>query len=324
MGRILDALLGGACLGCASVSVLAQSGRVLGVSGIVRGAITRPRELWRWSFILGMLVASRAAANLHPSVFIAPTPAFTALRAALGGFSVGIGAALGNGCTSGHGICGCARLNVRSFVFISISMAAGVAASLSTSAAQVLPQPYGSTAVPSSLLRLSTCGAAALLVVPPLLRWLSRFIGGDIRPQHAVAGQTALYAAAGAEFALGLAVAGMTSSANVVAFLSPGTSAFDPALIFVMISAIGVAAPAFQTIGGWNGLRRRKLIAQDAPTPRNTGGVNGRLVVGALLFGGGWGATGLCPGPALVNLARPSWQLFTAISAMLLGLAAAP
>jgi hypothetical protein len=47
------------------------------IINVYRGAITRPRELWRWSFILGMLVASRAAANLHPSVFIAPTPAFT-------------------------------------------------------------------------------------------------------------------------------------------------------------------------------------------------------------------------------------------------------
>jgi uncharacterized protein len=112
----------------------------------------------------------------------------------------------------------------------------------------------------------------------------------------------------------------MLDAGNVVAFLSPGSPAFDPRLAAVMAGAVGVAALPFQTIGSWSGLRKAGLVSQERPGAPG-GVIDRRLLLGAMLFGTGWGASGMCPGPAVANLVQPSPQISAAVASMLAGMA---
>jgi uncharacterized membrane protein YedE/YeeE len=125
-----------------------------------------------------------------------------------------------------------------------------------------------------------------------------------------------LYAVSGALFAVGLELGGMTSTAKVRAFLDV-LGAFDPQLLFVMGGALAVALPGEQWLQ-----RRRPRFTPPLDAPRATQ-VDVRLVLGAALFGVGWGLVGLCPGPAVVILGslRPEALAFGV--AMLAGMALA-
>jgi uncharacterized membrane protein YedE/YeeE len=121
----ISALLGGLLIGAASVWLLASNGRIAGVSNIVQGMFTAPAGGWRIAFVAGLILAGIAwqAAG-------APTPIRTSLPlgwVAAGGLLVGFGTRLGNGCTSGHGVCGLGRLSLRSLVAVVVFMAAGMA-----------------------------------------------------------------------------------------------------------------------------------------------------------------------------------------------------
>ncbi|MBS0297850.1 MAG: YeeE/YedE family protein [Proteobacteria bacterium] len=117
-------------------------------------------------------------------------------------------------------------------------------------------------------------------------------------------------------FGAGLAVGGMTDPAKVLAFLDLGR-AWDPSLAFVMIGALALAAPAFALTR-----RTHKPLLAVAFAPAAAGGVDRTLLVGAAVFGVGWGLSGYCPGPALASLSRPSWGLVAFLAAMVAGLLA--
>ncbi|WP_116644997.1 YeeE/YedE family protein [Salinivibrio sp. HTSP] len=115
-----DALFGGMLVGAACLALLALNGRIAGISGIVSGALSSNvhEAQWRGLFLLGMV----SAGILMPFIgFELPNdtnlaPTLTPMIAVLAGLLVGIGTRLGNGCTSGHGICGMGRLSKRSIV----------------------------------------------------------------------------------------------------------------------------------------------------------------------------------------------------------------
>lgn len=105
---------------------------------------------------------------------------------------------------------------------------------------------------------------------------------------------------AGLVFALGLGVAGMTKPAKVLGFLDL-FGAWDASLAFVMVGAIAVYAVAFRAVRG-----RAAPLFDDRfhlPTRKD---LDLRLVLGAALFGVGWGLAGYCPGPGLVAAATGS------------------
>ena len=112
------ALVGGILIGTSATVLLAFNGRIAGISGIVSGALgwTTDRS-WRWIFLMGMLLGGAIyeygfAGQPTPTLALAP---WTMI---IGGFLVGFGTRLGNGCTSGHGVCGLGRLSVRSLVAV--------------------------------------------------------------------------------------------------------------------------------------------------------------------------------------------------------------
>lgn len=120
--------------------------------------------------------------------------------------------------------------------------------------------------------------------------------------------------ACGALFGAGLTIAGMTDPAKVIGFLDV-FGRWDPTLLVVMASALAVALPVFQ----WVQRHPRPLLDVQFFLPDRTR-IDRDLVIGALLFGTGWGIAGLCPGPAIAGLATGSPMLIGFVVAMLAGM----
>jgi hypothetical protein len=114
-------------------------------------------------------------------------------------------------------------------------------------------------------------------------------------------------------FGLGLAVSQMVNPKKVQAFLDV-TGDWDPSLALVMGGALAVAAIAFRLA-----LRRPQPVFGGSFALPATGGLDGRLLAGAAIFGTGWGLAGYCPGPALAVLARPGLEAIVFVIAMLAG-----
>jgi len=129
--ELANAALGGLMIGAAASAVLLLLGRVLGVSGIVSGLLTPQAgdSRWRIAFVMGLVVGGALMLWREPALFenqlIRSLPAM-----ALGGLLVGFGTRLGSGCTSGHGVCGVARLGPRSILATLTFMATGALVTL--------------------------------------------------------------------------------------------------------------------------------------------------------------------------------------------------
>jgi uncharacterized membrane protein YedE/YeeE len=122
----LRALAGGALIGLSAAGLMAFNGRVAGISGIFGGLVLdrRPGDsAWRVLFLAGLLLGPLLVGALSLALPVTlPTGWITVV---LGGLLVGFGTRLGHGCTSGHGICGMARLSKRSFAATATFMGFG-------------------------------------------------------------------------------------------------------------------------------------------------------------------------------------------------------
>ncbi len=121
-------------------------------------------------------------------------------------------------------------------------------------------------------------------------------------------------AASGLLFGLGLSLSDMVNPERVLAFLDV-TGNWDPTLLLVMVGALAITTPAFQ-------LFQKKLfqplceIKFYLPTRKD---LDFTLIMGAIIFGIGWGLVGLCPGPALAGLSTLEPQLLMFVAAMIAG-----
>jgi len=116
-------------------------------------------------------------------------------------------------------------------------------------------------------------------------------------------------------FGLGLLISGMVQPAKVLAFLDI-FGAWDPSLAVVMLAALVVSGLGF----GLAKRRERPIFAKQSILPTKAA-VDRQLVIGSMLFGTGWGLVGLCPGPALENLATLSPRVIAFVIAMVAGMA---
>jgi uncharacterized membrane protein YedE/YeeE len=116
-------------------------------------------------------------------------------------------------------------------------------------------------------------------------------------------------------FGLGLLVSGMVSPTKVLAFLDV-LGPWDPSLVVVMAAAVAVTWIGFAIARR----RGRPLLAEQCDWPVKTV-VDAPLMIGAAMFGVGWGLVGLCPGPAVANLATLSPPVLVFVAAMLAGMA---
>jgi uncharacterized membrane protein YedE/YeeE len=116
----LPSLAGGMLIGLAAGLFYLGEGRIAGISSIARAAFEGGG--WRWAFLAGVI----SAGLVHAALGGTPAPALGATSLpilGLGGLLVGFGSGLGSGCTSGHGVCGLARLSPRSLIAVLVFMA---------------------------------------------------------------------------------------------------------------------------------------------------------------------------------------------------------
>lgn len=131
----IPALIGGTLIGLASALLWLGNGRIAGISGIFGQLLPPARTvLWRLTFLVALVLGTLGASWLfpglgvggpggQPAVLVAPPAAWginPILWIAVAGLLTGFGTKIGNGCTSGHGVCGIARLSTRSFVAVGI------------------------------------------------------------------------------------------------------------------------------------------------------------------------------------------------------------
>ena len=123
----LSGLLGGALIGLASTMLMLLTGRLAGVSGIAGGLLSSASDKsWRIAFIAGLIAAALIVPLLGgPSAARPAAPNLVLF--AIAGLLVGFGSRMGNGCTSGHGVCGFARLSARSIIATATFMAVAIA-----------------------------------------------------------------------------------------------------------------------------------------------------------------------------------------------------
>lgn len=122
-----EALGGGVLIGLSATGLLWLNGRVAGVSGILGGVLfpTRGDVSWRLAFLGGLVVAAGLYTAFVPGAPL-PRTEFPRMGLVIAGLLVGFGTRMGNGCTSGHGVCGLGRLSTRSLAAVATFMASAV------------------------------------------------------------------------------------------------------------------------------------------------------------------------------------------------------
>ena len=277
-----------------------------------------PKHHWRWVFVASFgLTVSLYVNILNPTTSLQDTrtavaddvPIASWVAHLLGGFLVGLGTKLGNGCTTGHGICGIGRWSPRSFAATGVFTGASM---LSTYVVSPLrkwaawTEIFRTSTVPSSspvASSLVTCVLAVLAMVRPI-----KVVHGDKTAAVAVdtkdlqmqENKTLGGAISGIMCAAGLAISGMTKNSKVHDFLCLSgfhRETFDPTLVTVLCSAIGVSWLSYQFVHGFSTTRKPEECLQTPvalPTgsawcvPSNTV-IDTELLVGACIFGLGWG-----------------------------------
>ncbi|MCA8923361.1 MAG: YeeE/YedE family protein [Planctomycetes bacterium] len=128
--------------------------------------------------------------------------------------------------------------------------------------------------------------------------------------------KSALLFVPGALFGIGLLLSGMSNPAKVIGFLDVAGGAWDPSLMFVMVGAIGT----FAVINLLVHRRAAPLFGGCLPGARARGAIGARLLIGSAVFGVGWGLLGICPGPALTDLATFDREILVFVGAMIAGM----
>jgi len=295
---IQNAFLGGLLISLASSLHLWLKGRVTGMSGIFNGIIKFDNTfVWKLNIFCGLVFASCMAFKQYDIDLQGKALFFDNLQTygtansvknvLLAGFLVGLGTKLGNGCTSGHGVCGLPRLSPRSLVAVPVFMATGFLMANfiykffpPNENMEVVydPRPYIDIFLGISVI----VPVISLIVVKKQLEQIT-----DVLISFIV----------GAIFGAGLLLSGMTKRSKVLGFLTFDNN-WDPSLMFVMIGAIlGNAIPFNYLIRN-----QKKPVFGSTMVPKSAGDIDFKLILGASLFGLGWGLGGVCPGPALVNL----------------------
>jgi uncharacterized protein len=123
----ISAAIGGALIGLSAVLLMLLNGRIAGITGIAGGLIDpiSTDRFWRATFIVGLIAAPLSAMLIGYTVPVPQMPT-SMITIAAAGLLVGFGTRMSNGCTSGHGICGMARLSTRSITATAVFMGAAI------------------------------------------------------------------------------------------------------------------------------------------------------------------------------------------------------
>lgn len=296
----LASFLGGIILGFCVLFFRVIFGRVLGISGILNGLFTFGvvDQSWRVLFTLGLIFSGIFGMNKPIDV------GSDLFNIVLAGFMVGFGTFMANGCTSGHGLCGIARLSRRSLIAVSTFMVTAMVTRyirMKESFTLIEPVIDNSVSLPIEYLLPTLVGLIGVAYVT----------SPSINSPQMVNLTTNIYSfAIGALFGTGLILSGMNDPLKVLNFLSLPTyflnrpdnsfAVFDPSLMIVM--GAGVIPNMILNPFIEKSLDKPRLSETSRmPTLQL---VTPKLVFGSMAFGIGWGLAGICPGPAIVSFSR--------------------
>ena len=303
MNGIWMALLGGIFIALSSSVNYVLFGKITGLSGYLFTVFSgSPKELFvdRLCFLVGLVSVVdwyyfAYGTKIWGEPVIASEASVNVAIMALGGWLVGVGVRWGGGCTSGHGVCGIPRLSIRSLIAVPIFMLSGmITATLLSKLGPIFPE---------YTINLSQLDQYFLFkVLPKYLLFAGQALSIFLAIYTLIKGKNLVekakplvFCVTGTLFGVGLLVSGMCNRTKILGFLTVGKD-WDPSLLFVMASAVTINFFTFQGIMMWN----RSVFDDHIDLPSKHLGVG--VFAGPLLFGIGWGLTGLCPGPALANL----------------------
>ncbi len=248
--------MGGAFIALATSLNLYLYGRITGLSGIFNSVIKYDQPagfLWKFSFFIGLITPAIMfysiggnSIELFGNQYIAFDPVLFVNEylsipgLIVGGFLVGVGTRMGNGCTSGHGVCGIPRLSIRSIVATCTFIAAGMAmATLRYN----YPFFVGTWTLNANFTNTIKWSTEVLYCV--LLIIFAYFVFKNFDRSHAR--EYLISLVLGSIFGLGLLISGMCRISKIMGFLEI-SSRWDPSLMFVMASAVGINLITFHFI----------------------------------------------------------------------------
>ncbi|KAL1682451.1 hypothetical protein EV122DRAFT_203379, partial [Schizophyllum commune] len=319
----LQSFLGGVGLVLPAHALLLLNGKVFGISGFMHRCLRGDKEA---AAGVAGLIAGGAVVGLIDRAGPSPITLPLSLVALSGGL-VGLGTKLANGCTSGHMVCGLSRLSIRSLAATCTFFLTGV---LTT---QLLHGAAGGVLSVGTDWSMGLHGYSLLVAqLVPLafivasysksnaLTYLQEASTDEDKKTHRSTSRILAAFTTAVDFALALRLSNLVDPQKVLSFLVlppvvrnivdaplraiglisvPVTRPFDPSLAFLAAGALPLGMALYRFFRGPEVPR----LGGQWSIPKG-GKVDARLIVGAAIFGVGWGMVGICPGPALVNLGR--------------------
>ncbi len=323
-----EGLVGGLILGSSSAAFMYLTGKITGLSGIIEGLIVEDGQDWHVSYVLGLITSGYIGSLLLPQNF--PETDLSNYSLALSGLIIGFGTRLAGGCTSGHGLCGLGRFSPRSLAAVLSFMASGA-----LTATLVRSPAYSSNFItknPSTFENnLPYIIPAAATLVLAYLRANHRSISNSTSQKIQTSTSVSPYLVhitsfiSGLTFGAGLVISGMASPEKVLNFLDfTGVKGWDPTLMSVLGAGLSVTAlsfPYFQRTNTIAPLCKQGLgkVIKIGSVPENLV-IDWKVIIGSVLFGVGWGISGICPGPGVVNIIANSRIATVYIPALFTGI----
>jgi len=309
----VETFFGGSLIGLAAYYMLRCNGKITGISGLINSVVTLQNEPWKLLWLLGLIGSSALFKYYLPSYAFEPRKEENLLICyGIVGLLTGVGTILGSGCTSGHMICGVSRFSPRSIVASGVFFAFAVLTSnLFKRGNANIPIWH----IPQNNIIFTYCGIFfASWAIYKLIKELHR---SKIISDSTAENVTASYS--GLVFGSGLGFSGMTKASKLLGFFDFFGN-WDPSLIAIILSALLSNTIAYNfEINKLTEKKEKPHFVSDWSIPTITK-IDKSLIIGAALFGCGWGYYGMCPGPILFNLIKFDSPIIVTTASMAVGM----